>query len=168
MPVQPTRTTAPPAGGPAPSGEAERALALRRMKVIATSVLVVLAASMMGLAVVEQQHCRNQGWDTPDAFWHACYSDIPISFMNGLRADPEPSLSKVLADGTVDAPPLAAAAMWTVARLTPLSDDADVNPRRYFDASALFLGRLKGVTSPEKKRKIIGHTFIEVFDREAR
>jgi GMP synthase (glutamine-hydrolysing) len=36
------------------------------------------------------------------------------------------------------------------------------------DASKLFLGRLKGVTSPEKKRKIIGHTFIEVFDREAR
>ncbi|PIU19127.1 MAG: glutamine-hydrolyzing GMP synthase [Elusimicrobia bacterium CG08_land_8_20_14_0_20_59_10] len=36
------------------------------------------------------------------------------------------------------------------------------------DASALFLGRLKGVTSPERKRKIIGHTFIEVFDKEAR
>ncbi len=36
------------------------------------------------------------------------------------------------------------------------------------DASALFLGRLKGVTSPEKKRKIIGHTFIEVFDKEAK
>lgn len=36
------------------------------------------------------------------------------------------------------------------------------------DASALFLARLKGVTSPEKKRKIIGHTFIEVFDREAK
>ena len=36
------------------------------------------------------------------------------------------------------------------------------------DASALFLGRLKGVASPEKKRKIIGHTFIEVFDKEAK
>ncbi|HOW89661.1 MAG TPA: glutamine-hydrolyzing GMP synthase [Elusimicrobiales bacterium] len=39
---------------------------------------------------------------------------------------------------------------------------------RIVDASATFLGRLKGVTSPEKKRKIIGHTFIEVFEREAR
>jgi len=39
---------------------------------------------------------------------------------------------------------------------------------RIVDASALFLGRLKGVTSPEKKRKIIGHTFIEVFDKEAK
>src|SRR5690554_4196804 len=30
-----------------------------------------------------------------------------------------------------------------------------------------FLGRLAGVTDPEAKRKIIGNTFIEVFDREA-
>jgi len=36
------------------------------------------------------------------------------------------------------------------------------------DASKIFLSRLKGVTSPEKKRKIIGHTFIEVFESEAK
>lgn len=35
------------------------------------------------------------------------------------------------------------------------------------DSSALFLGRLKGVTDPERKRKIIGETFIEVFEAEA-
>jgi GMP synthase (glutamine-hydrolysing) len=35
------------------------------------------------------------------------------------------------------------------------------------DASDLFLDRLKGVTDPEKKRKIIGNTFIEVFEDEA-
>lgn len=35
------------------------------------------------------------------------------------------------------------------------------------DASEEFLGRLKGVKDPEKKRKIIGNTFIEVFEREA-
>lgn len=35
------------------------------------------------------------------------------------------------------------------------------------DASELFLGRLKGVTDPEKKRKIIGNTFIHVFEEEA-
>jgi GMP synthase (glutamine-hydrolysing) len=32
------------------------------------------------------------------------------------------------------------------------------------DASALFLERLKGVEDPEKKRKIIGNTFIDVFE----
>ena len=36
------------------------------------------------------------------------------------------------------------------------------------DASELFLGRLKGITDPEEKRKIIGKTFIEVFEREAK
>jgi len=34
---------------------------------------------------------------------------------------------------------------------------------QYEDATKLFLGRLKGVTDPERKRKIIGKTFIEVF-----
>ena len=35
------------------------------------------------------------------------------------------------------------------------------------DAKKEFLGALKGVTDPEKKRKIIGEKFIEVFDKEA-
>lgn len=35
---------------------------------------------------------------------------------------------------------------------------------QYEDASRLFLRRLKGVTNPERKRKIIGKTFIEVFE----
>jgi len=35
---------------------------------------------------------------------------------------------------------------------------------KYENASKLFLKRLKGVTDPERKRKIIGRTFIEVFD----
>ena len=36
------------------------------------------------------------------------------------------------------------------------------------DASEEFLTNLKGVTDPEKKRKIIGETFIKVFDAEAK
>jgi GMP synthase (glutamine-hydrolysing) len=39
---------------------------------------------------------------------------------------------------------------------------------QYRNASRLFLGRLKGVTDPERKRKIIGKTFIEVFAAAAR
>lgn len=35
------------------------------------------------------------------------------------------------------------------------------------DAEALFLGKLAGVSDPEAKRKVIGNTFIEVFDQEA-
>ena len=36
------------------------------------------------------------------------------------------------------------------------------------DATARFLGKLKGVSDPEKKRKIIGNEFIKVFEKEAR
>ncbi|HEX2529684.1 MAG TPA: glutamine-hydrolyzing GMP synthase [Geminicoccus sp.] len=35
------------------------------------------------------------------------------------------------------------------------------------DAGDEFLGKLKGITDPEKKRKAIGATFIDVFEREA-
>ena len=35
------------------------------------------------------------------------------------------------------------------------------------DAEDLFLGKLAGVEDPEQKRKIIGNTFIEVFENEA-
>lgn len=47
--------------------------------------------------------------------------------------------------------------------------------REHFDlnlklvqAQDLFLSRLRGVEDPEQKRRIIGHTFIEVFDEEAK
>jgi len=36
------------------------------------------------------------------------------------------------------------------------------------DAAARFLGKLAGVTDPERKRKIIGNEFIKVFEEEAR
>ena len=48
-----------------------------------------------------------------------------------------------------------------------LREHFDLN-LKYVQASELFLGRLKGVEDPEQKRKIIGHTFIEVFEKEAK
>lgn len=38
----------------------------------------------------------------------------------------------------------------------------------YIDATDEFLDELKDVENPEKKRKIIGHKFVEIFDREAK
>jgi GMP synthase (glutamine-hydrolysing) len=40
-------------------------------------------------------------------------------------------------------------------------------PLDFVDASDLFLERLAGVSDPEKKRKIIGATFIDVFEKRA-
>ena len=45
--------------------------------------------------------------------------------------------------------------------------DLDIDIR-LVDASELFLTKLLGVTDPEQKRKIIGNTFIDVFENEAK
>jgi GMP synthase (glutamine-hydrolysing) len=47
-----------------------------------------------------------------------------------------------------------------------LREDLGVN-LQVADASNLFLERLSGVEDPEQKRKIIGNTFINVFEEEA-
>ena len=52
-------------------------------------------------------------------------------------------------------------------RIRRIFDGSLGSELKVVDASKIFLGKLKGVTDPEKKRKIIGKTFIEVFDREA-
>lgn len=36
----------------------------------------------------------------------------------------------------------------------------------FIDASSVFLRKLEGITDPEEKRKIIGHTFIEIFEKK--
>ncbi|AFI04825.1 glutamine-hydrolyzing GMP synthase [Helicobacter cetorum] len=41
-------------------------------------------------------------------------------------------------------------------------------PLNTIDAKKIFLSKLKGVSEPELKRKIIGETFIEVFEKEAK
>ena len=38
----------------------------------------------------------------------------------------------------------------------------------YVDATKTFLTKLRGVTDPERKRKVIGRTFVEVFDKATR
>jgi GMP synthase (glutamine-hydrolysing) len=40
-------------------------------------------------------------------------------------------------------------------------------PLEFVDASDLFLDRLAGVVDPERKRKVIGQTFIDVFEEKA-
>tara|TARA_B100000575_G_scaffold55387_1_gene41620 strand:+ start:1071 stop:2630 length:1560 start_codon:yes stop_codon:yes gene_type:complete len=39
---------------------------------------------------------------------------------------------------------------------------------KLIDASKLFLNKLRNVSSPEKKRKIIGNLFIKIFEKEAK
>ncbi len=48
-----------------------------------------------------------------------------------------------------------------------LAEHFDLNVK-FVDAAQEFLDDLEGVEDPEKKRKLIGYKFIEVFDREAK
>ncbi len=53
-------------------------------------------------------------------------------------------------------------------RVLEMLRDLGLGERLHFvDASADFLAALDGLTEPEAKRKAIGDTFVEVFDREA-
>lgn len=52
-------------------------------------------------------------------------------------------------------------------RVRALFEDNLRIPLHVVDAANLFLARLAGVTDPERKRKIIGNTFIEVFEEQA-
>lgn len=47
-----------------------------------------------------------------------------------------------------------------------LGEDLGIN-LTVVDAAELFLSRLEGVEDPERKRKIIGNTFINIFEEEA-
>ncbi len=45
-------------------------------------------------------------------------------------------------------------------------DDLQFQNFHYVDAQQLFMEKLKGIEDPEEKRRIIGHTFIEVFENK--
>jgi hypothetical protein len=122
------------AGGPA-----GRRLATRRGVWQASTLLVLLAVVMLGLGVVQKQHCRASGWVNPDQFWHACYSDIPVLYGSAaLGGSNRPDLQQAVHSGSLGSP-LQAAAMWAVSGLVHGGSPASA-PRRFFDVSALVLG----------------------------
>ncbi len=123
-------------GGPVGSRAASGSMAL------AGALLAMGSVLAMGLSVVERQHCRAVGWTSPDFFWHACYSDIPVLFATvPLGGQGRLSLPDALtASGQ---PPLAAAAMWLLAGLVPGGPHAG---RTFFDLSAVVLAVLLAVS----------------------
>lgn len=110
----------------------------------ALPVLILLATAVFSAGIVQKAHCRSEGWSSPDQFWHACYSDIPLLYSSvGLGKDDAPGLRDslgVAGDGhaTLGQPPLAGAAMWVVGSF--VKDDGTIfAQRRMFDASAVAL-----------------------------
>ncbi|NLT56000.1 MAG: hypothetical protein GXX79_15895 [Actinomycetales bacterium] len=103
----------------------------------AVSVLVLFATAMAGLALVEKQHCRVEGWGAPDAYWHACYSDLPALYSAAaLGADNRPALREV-ASAAHGQPPLVGAVMWFLS--AGIDGGAESAPLTFFDLSVFFL-----------------------------
>lgn len=112
------RALSPVVGGPAGS----RRASVQRGWWTAARVLVVLAMAVVALGVVQKEHCRSEGWSSPDQFFHTCYSDLPAMYQTaGLRDGIMPYLEP--AGGThLDQPVLTGTVMWAVAKVVPSGD----------------------------------------------
>lgn len=80
------------------------------------AVLMALGAVTLALGVWQKGHCLLKGWSTPDQFWRACYSDLPVVHVSSALADRQLPWS-----GGVPStqPPLPGLAMWLIARVSP-------------------------------------------------
>lgn len=124
-------------GGPAGS----RIAAVQRGWWTAARVLVVLAMAVVALGVVQKQHCRAEGWGTPDQFFHACYSDLPAMYQTtGLRDGAMPYLEP--GDSPhLDQPVLTGTVMWAIAKLVP-GGDLMQQTHWYVDISTILIALL--------------------------
>lgn len=105
----------------------------------AVPVLVLLAAAMLSFGLVQKEHCRAEGWTSPDQFWHACYSDIPVLYGSaGLGGAERLGLVDSLgSDGGLGQSPLAGAVMWVTSAV--VSDSSPNAARHFFDLTAVGL-----------------------------
>lgn len=131
------RGLSPVVGGPAGS----RLAALQQGWWTAARVLVVLAMVVVAIGVVQKQHCRSEGWSSPDQFFHACYSDLPAMYQTaGLHDGLMPYLQP--AGGThLDQPVLTGTVMWAIAKVVP-SGDLVTQTLWYVDLSTVLIALL--------------------------
>lgn len=106
----------------------------------AVRVLIVLAMVVLALGVVQKQHCRAQGWASPDQFFHGCYSDLPIVYQSAGLRDGVPPYAQH-ADAHLEQPVLTGLALWLIAEAVP-DGDALTQTRWYFDISAVVIAAL--------------------------
>jgi uncharacterized membrane protein len=123
------------AGGPA----GDRVRSGRHGWWTAVRVLVLVAVVALSIGVVEKQHCRAQGWSTPDQFFHACYSDLPVVYQSSGLADGDPPYTGD--GGYLNQPVLTGVVLWAVAGLVPEGAATD-RARWYFDVSAVLVAVL--------------------------
>ena len=82
----------------------------------AAASLALLGTAMLALGVWQKGHCLMKGWTTPDQFWRACYSDLPVVHVSSPLASRSLPWSGEIPS---DQAPLSGLVMWLVARVSP-------------------------------------------------
>ena len=132
--VAPTRTDPVAAaaseiiGGPLGRYAAPARHTARSLWQPAAAVLVGLSSLTVAFGVLQKAHCFSKGWNTPDQFWHACYSDLPVVYQSSGLGHAMPYLPGAQ---HLDQPLISGVVMWLVGLLVP-DGSATVQQQWYF------------------------------------
>ncbi len=111
------------------------------------AVLTAASAVPMALGVLERAHCIDHGWNTPDQFWHACFSDLPATYKDaGLTAGVVSFLTGGPGAPAPVQPPLTGFVMSLLASVVPSGPLAD-RMRFYFALWAVLGALLLALTT---------------------
>ena len=101
---------------------------------VSTRVVLLLALLASLLSFAKFNHCAATGWQSPDQYVHACYSDIPALY--GERGLDKGVWAYSAGADSVEYPVIQGAVMWFTAKVIPRG----IN--NYFYGSALLLALL--------------------------
>jgi len=101
---------------------------------VSTRVVLLLALLASLLSFAKFNHCAATGWQSPDQYVHACYSDIPALY--GERGLDKGVWAYSSGADSVEYPVIQGAIMWITAKVIP----SGIN--NYFYTSALLLALL--------------------------
>ena len=101
---------------------------------VSTRVVLLLALLASVLSFAKFNHCASTGWQSPDQYVHACYSDIPALY--GERGLDKGVWAYSSGADSVEYPVIQGVIMWASAKVIP---DGINN---YFYGSALLLALL--------------------------
>jgi uncharacterized membrane protein len=100
-----------------------------------TRVFVALALLACALSFLKFNHCVSTGWQSPDQYVHACYSDIPALFGERGLSDGQWAYGQGV--DSVEYPVVTGVVMWAIAKVTP-----EKSATAYFYLNALLLSLL--------------------------
>ena len=101
---------------------------------VSTRVVLLLALLASLLSFAKFNHCAQTGWQSPDQYVHACYSDIPALY--GERSLDKGVWAYSSGADSVEYPVIQGAIMWITAKVIPNG----IN--NYFYTNALLLALL--------------------------